>query len=213
MLLRSEAAKDIIHQVPLESLVADTQGAVGFQIGMTLTNELRDKEVKPNVVTVVTQVLVDQNDPAFQNPSKPIGPFYSEEEGRKHQEKDGWSMKEDSGRGWRRVVASPAPLKIIEEDGIRTMLDNDFVVVACGGGGIPVIYNEDKELVGCAAVIDKDSASSMLANGLNADVFVISTAVEKVAVNFGKPDQKDIDRMTVAEAKVYMEEGQFARAA
>ncbi|MDD4736860.1 MAG: carbamate kinase [Kiritimatiellae bacterium] len=210
MLIRSEAAKKFIHQVPLDSLVADTQGAVGYQIGMTLINELRRSEIHLAPVTIVTQVLVDQNDPAFENPTKPVGPFYSEADAQEHQRADGWIMKEDAGRGWRRVVPSPKPLKILEEPVIRNLVDNDFVVVACGGGGIPVIYNEYNDLIGCAAVIDKDTVSSMLASELKADKLVISTGVSKVAIRFGKPDQRDLDSMTLAEARQYAAEGEFA---
>jgi carbamate kinase len=210
MLLRSEAAKNVIHQVPLESLVADTQGATGFQICMTLTNELRRWALQTNVVTLVTEVVVDPGDPAFDNPSKPIGPFYPEEDARMHEAKDKWTMREDAGRGWRRVVPSPEPVQIVEEPVIRKLIDDDFVVVTCGGGGIPVCYNEYGDLVGCPSVIDKDRVSSMLAANLNADKFIISTAVDKVAIDFGTPKQRDIDTMTVAEAKEYMEQGQFA---
>ncbi len=210
MLIRSDAAKDIIHQVPLESLVADTQGATGFQLGMTLTNEFKHWDIDSSVVTLVTQVLVDPNDEAFKNPTKPIGVFYSEEEARQYETENGWQMKEDSGRGWRRVVPSPKPMRIIEENAIRKLLDDDFVVVACGGGGIPVIYDENNDLIGCPAVIDKDNASSLLATHLNADKFIISTGVDKVAINFGKPDQEDLGYITVEETKKYMEEGQFA---
>ena len=210
MLIRSEAAKKFIHQVPLDSLVADTQGAVGYQVGMTLMNELRRENMHTSPVTIVTQVLVDQNDPAFEKPSKPVGPFYSEADAKEHERADGWITKEDAGRGWRRVVPSPKPLKILEEPVIRNLVENDFVVIACGGGGIPVIYNEYNDLIGCAAVIDKDTVSSMLASNLKADKLVISTGVNKVAINFGKPNQQNLDSMTVAEAKKYAAEGQFA---
>ena len=209
ILMRSEIAKTQLHQVPLESCVADTQGAIGYQVEQTLMNELRRQNLKKEIVAVVTQVVVDAQDPAFTHPTKPIGPFFSEEDAKHHQEKDKWAVKEDAGRGWRRVVPSPKPLEIVEEQTIRTLLENDILVIAVGGGGIPVIRRKNGNLQGCAAVIDKDAASSLLAQHLAADLFVISTGVDKVAINFGKPDQKFLDRMTVADAELYMKEGQF----
>lgn len=209
ILLRSELAKDKLHQVPLESCVADTQGAIGYQIQQTLENELRRRGMWQPVATVVTQVLVDRADPAFQNPNKPIGPFYAEAEARGHEARDGWAVREDAGRGWRRVVPSPRPLEIIEEPVIRELLRRRIVVIAVGGGGIPVVKTADGLLEGCAAVIDKDQASALLAINLKAEVLVISTGVDKVAINYGKPDQRDLDRLTVAEARQYLKEGQF----
>ncbi|HPF98509.1 MAG TPA: carbamate kinase [Kiritimatiellia bacterium] len=209
ILMRSEIAKTQLHQVPLESCVADTQGAIGYQVEQTLMNELRRQNLKKEIVAVVTQVVVDAQDPAFTHPTKPIGPFFSEEDAKHHQEKDKWAVKEDAGRGWRRVVPSPKPLEIVEEQTIRTLLENDILVIAVGGGGIPVIRRKNGNLQGCAAVIDKDAASSLLAQHLAADLFVISTGVDKVAINFGKPDQKFLDRMTVADAELYMKQGQF----
>ncbi len=209
ILLRSDLARNVLHQVPLDSCVADTQGALGYQIGQTLSNELRRQGIQKPIATVVTQVLVDQHDQAFSNPTKPIGSFYSEEEARKHRADSGWTLKEDAGRGWRRVVASPKPLKIIEEDTIRLLLDQDVVVIAVGGGGIPVRQNEKGELEGCAAVIDKDLASCLLAKNLKADLFIISTGVDKVAIDFKKPTQRELDRLTLADAKKYLAEGQF----
>ncbi len=209
ILLRSELAKDVLHQVPLDSCVADTQGAIGYQISQTLYNEFIRRHMTKAVATVVTQVVVDEDDPAFANPTKPIGPFYSEEDARHHAEAEGWVVREDAGRGWRRVVASPEPRRIVETDAIAALLANDIVVVAVGGGGIPVV--ETKEgLRGVAAVIDKDKASRLLATNLKAELFIISTAVDKVALNFGKPDERPIDTMTVAEARRYMAEGHFA---
>lgn len=209
ILMRSEIAKTQLHQVPLESCVADTQGAIGYQVEQTLMNELRRQGIKKQMVSVVTQVVVDKNDPAFKNPTKPIGPFFSPEDAENHRKQDGWAVKEDAGRGWRRVVPSPKPLVIIEQDVIRTLLENDVVVIAVGGGGIPVVRKPNGDLRGCAAVIDKDLASCLLAKNLKADIFVISTGVDKVALNFGKPDQTFIDKMTVAEAEKYLAEGQF----
>ena len=209
ILLRSDLAKTVLHQVPLESCVADTQGAIGYQVGQTLANELRRQKIQKPIATIVTQVLVDKNDPGFTNPSKPIGPFYTEEDAQKHTAIDGWNLKEDAGRGWRRVVASPKPLKIIEENTIRLLLENDVIVIAVGGGGIPVVETGNGELEGCAAVIDKDLASCLLAKNLHADLFIISTGVDKVAVDFKKPTQRFLDKLTVAEAKKYLAEGQF----
>lgn len=209
ILMRSEIAKSQLHQVPLESCVADTQGAIGYQVEQTLMNELRRQGIRKQMVSVVTQVVVDKNDPAFKNPTKPIGPFFSPEDAENHRKQDGWAVKEDAGRGWRRVVPSPKPLEIIEQDVINTLLQNDIVVIAVGGGGIPVVRKPNGDLQGCAAVIDKDLASCLLAKNLKADIFVISTGVDKVALNFGKPDQKLIDRMTVAEAEKHLAEGQF----
>jgi carbamate kinase len=209
ILLRSDLAKDKLHQVPLESCVADTQGAIGYQVGQTLANELRRQGIQKSIATIVTQVLVDKDDAAFTTPTKPIGPFYSEEDARKHEATDGWAMKEDAGRGWRRLVASPKPLQIVEEGTIRLLLDQDVIVIAVGGGGIPVIENDRGELEGRPAVIDKDLASCLLAKNLQADLFIISTGVDKVAVDFKKPTQRELDRLTVAEAEKYLAEGQF----
>ncbi len=209
ILLRSDLARNVLHQVPLDSCVADTQGALGYQIGQTLSNELKSQNLRKSIATVVTQVLVDKNDPAFSNPTKPIGSFYTEAEAQKHKADSGWVLKEDAGRGWRRVVASPKPLRIVEEDTIRLLLEQDVVVIAVGGGGIPVRENEKGELEGCAAVIDKDLASCLLAKNLKADLFIISTGVDKVAIDFKKPTQRELDQLTVAEAKKYLAEGQF----
>ncbi|MGB5160996.1 MAG: carbamate kinase [Thermoanaerobaculia bacterium] len=209
ILLRSELAKEVLHQVPLDSCGADTQGAIGYQISQTLDNELRRQGIEKGVVAIVTQTVVDAADPGFQSPSKPIGPFYSEAAAREHQDKEGWVMREDAGRGWRRVVASPRPLEIIEESAIKMLLENDIVVVAVGGGGIPVVRRDDGRLEGVGAVIDKDWASCLLAKNLGAEKFILSTSVDRVALNFGQADQQEIDRMTVAEARGYLEEGHF----
>ena len=210
ILLRSEIAKDVLHQVPLDTCGADTQGAIGYQISQTLDNELRSRGLSKNVVAVVTQVVVDGQDEGFIRPAKAIGPFYSEDVARQHREKEGWVMAEDSGRGWRRVVASPRPLEIIEEPVIRHLLEKEVIVVTAGGGGIPVVRKEDGCLEGVAAVIDKDLTSSLLAQNLGAEILMISTSVEKVALNFGKPNRQDLDKMTVADAKRYLLEDQFA---
>ena len=210
ILLRSELARDVIHQVPLANCVADTQGSIGFQIAQTLQNEFLLQDQDKQVVAVVTQVLVDPEDPSFGKSSKPIGPFMSEEEARQHAESDGWTIGEDAGRGWRRMVPSPAPLEIVELPAIRTLLDNGTLVIAAGGGGIPVVYKPDGTLRPRPAVIDKDYASSLLACELGASVFSISTDVDKVALNFGTTEQVDIDRMNIAECQQYLDEGHFA---
>ena len=209
ILLRSDLAKNVLHEVPLESCVADTQGAIGYQVGQTLANELRRQGILKPIATVVTQVLVDPDDPAFTNPTKPIGPFYSEADAQKYRETTDWVLKEDAGRGWRRVVASPRPRGIVEEDTIRLLLANDVIVIAVGGGGIPVVETKKGELEGRAAVIDKDLASCLLAKNLQADLFIISTGVDKVSIDFKKPTQRELDTLTVAEAEKYLAEGQF----
>ncbi len=210
ILRRSELAAHELHQVPLDSCGADTQGAIGYQVQRAMYNEMKDWPQRSVVATVVTQVLVDRNDPSFKKPSKPIGSFMDEKTATEHRQKDRWDIVEDAGRGFRRVVASPRPLRIIELEAIRRLLENDIVVVAVGGGGIPVIEDEKGHLRGAAAVIDKDLATSLLARDLKADLLIISTAIEKVCLNYRKPDQKDIDRMTLAEAKKYLAEGHFA---
>jgi len=207
-LLRSELTSHVLHTVPLDSCVADTQGTIGYMIQQCLCNEFKRRGINKEAVTVVTQVLVDKKDPAFQNPTKPIGPFYDEEKAERYRKERGWNIKEDSGRGWRRAVPSPVPVCIIEHDAVKTLANRGFVVVAVGGGGIPVIQ-DDGELNGIEAVIDKDYASSLLAIGIKADLFLITTPVEKVALNFGKPNQKLLDRMTLEEAKRYYAEGHF----
>jgi carbamate kinase len=209
ILARSEIAAKVegLHEVPLDVCGADTQGAIGYALQQTLQNELHRRKIQKPVATVITQVLVDKEDPAFQNPTKPIGGFMDEDEAKKREEAQGWNIVEDSGRGWRRVVASPLPKEVVELESVKTLIEAGVVVITVGGGGIPVIDNGGGEYVGTAAVIDKDYASSLLAREINADLLLISTAVEKVALNFGKPDQKFLDRMTLAEAKQYLAEG------
>lgn len=209
ILRRSEIANKTegMHEVPLDVCGADSQGAIGYAMQQNLQNELRRRGIEKPVTTVITQVLVDHNDKAFQSPSKPIGGFMDESEAKRRAQEMGWAVVEDAGRGWRRVVASPLPKRIIEFASIKTLIDHGMVVISTGGGGIPVIENEAGDLEGVAAVIDKDFGSSLLAQQLKADLFLISTAVEKVALNFGKPDQKWIDRMTLSEAKSYLAAG------
>jgi carbamate kinase len=210
ILRRAELASHELHLVPLDSCGADTQGAIGYQIQQAMYNSMQSWNKRTPVATVVTQVLVDTNDPAFKKPTKPIGTFMDEETATARKEKEGWHVVEDAGRGFRRVVASPKPIEIIELESIRQLVESGFVVVAVGGGGIPVALNASGQLTGAEAVIDKDFASKLLANKLGADTLIISTAVEKVYLNFGKPDQKGLDKITVAEAKQYMEAGHFA---
>jgi len=209
ILRRSEIAHRVegMHEIPLDVCGADSQGAIGYALQQNLQNELHRRGIEKSVATVITQVLVDKNDQAFQNPSKPIGGFMEEEEANRRATDLGWSVVEDAGRGWRRVVASPLPKEVVELESIDTLINAGVVVITVGGGGIPVIDKGSGEYIGTAAVIDKDYASSLLAQLIKAELLIISTAVEKVALNFGKPDQKGIDRMTMQEAKRYLDEG------
>jgi carbamate kinase len=207
ILRRSELAAHELHELPLDVCGADTQGAIGYALQQNLYNHFLDMGIDKKVTTVVTQVEVSAEDPAFQTPTKPIGSFMDEAEARRRREQDGWDVVEDAGRGWRRVVASPLPKRIVEEDAVKTLIAAGITVITVGGGGIPVVADDAGHLKGIAAVIDKDFASALLANRLNADVFIISTAVEKVAINFGKPNQQWLDKMTLAEAKRYLAEG------
>ncbi|GER80309.1 MAG: carbamate kinase [Anaerolineales bacterium] len=209
ILRRSEIAAKVegMHEVPLEVCGADSQGAIGYALQQTLQNELRRRGINKSVATVVTQVAVDADDKAFREPSKPIGSFMDKAEADRRAAELGWSVREDAGRGWRRVVASPLPKEVVELEAVEALLKAGTVVVTIGGGGIPVVRDADGDLKGIAAVIDKDFASSLLAQLIKADLFLISTAVEKVAVNFGKPDQKWLDTLTLAEAKAYLAEG------
>src|SRR5581483_4074545 len=209
ILRRSGIAKGEVPEVPVDYADADTQGAIGYMFQRALYNEFRRRGLERKVIAVVTQVLVDADDPAFRNPSKPIGAHMSEDVARSLAGNLGWTVKEDAGRGWRRVVASPMPKTIIERDIIDSLIDLGYIVIACGGGGIPVVRDGQGDLQGLEAVIDRDFDSSLLARGVGAELFVVTTGVEKVAVNFGKPDQRWLDRMTLAEARRYLSEGQF----
>jgi carbamate kinase len=209
ILRRSELAMHELHPVPMDYCGADTQGAIGYMAQKALHNEFKKRGIKKHAVTVVTQVQVDAEDPAFEKPSKPVGSFLDEATA-KERMAEGQDFVEDAGRGWRRVVPSPLPVNIIEVDAIKQLIESGFSVIAVGGGGIPVVEKEDGDLRGVEAVIDKDFASGLLANLIRADLLIISTAVEKVAVNFNKPDQKWLDEMTVAEAEQYIAEGHFA---
>ncbi|MFP4301958.1 MAG: carbamate kinase [Spirochaetaceae bacterium] len=211
ILRRAQIARKELHMVPLDSCVADTQGALGYNIQTAIRNVLGGLHQSRNVSTVVTEVLVDKNDPSFANPSKPIGSFMSEQEAKRRREEDGWDVAEDAGRGWRWVVPSPRPIEILELDVIRQLVESGTVTIAAGGGGIPVIRDEQDHYIGVEAVIDKDLAASLLARSLKADRFVISTAVEKVYLNYGKPDQRGLDTLSAGDARIYMTQGHFAR--
>lgn len=211
ILRRSELSRHELHEVPLDYCGADSQGSIGYMFVMALHNEFLKRGMKKEAAAVVTQTIVDRNDKAFSNPTKPIGSFMDEKLAKEHAANDKWTVVEDAGRGWRRVVASPIPQKIVEASAINSLIKAGFVVVGVGGGGIPVIEDEKGNLIGVEAVIDKDFGSSVLATLINADLFMISTAVEKVAINYNKPNQQWIDKMTIAEAKKYIEEGHFAK--
>jgi carbamate kinase len=207
ILRRSELAAHELHEVPLDVCDADTQGAIGYELQQNLAHDFRELRIDRQAVTVVTQVEVAADDPAFDTPSKPIGSFMDEATAMERRDRDGWVVREDAGRGWRRVVASPRPLRIVEQRAVNTLLREDFVVITVGGGGIPVVADEHGDLRGVAAVIDKDFASALLAVNLRADVFMISTAVDRVALDWGKPTQRWVDVLTLAEAREYLADG------
>lgn len=214
VLRRSEIAAKVegLHEVPLDYCGADTQGATGYALQQALHNEFLKRGIHKDAATIITQTEVDAEDPAFQNPSKPIGGFMTAEEAKVKQETEGWDVVEDAKRGYRRVVPSPLPMRVVEEPAIKQLVDAGICVITVGGGGIPVVADEHGHLKGIAAVIDKDFASSLLATSLSAELLIISTAVEKVALNFGTPEQKALDCLSLAEAKHYLQEGKhFAR--
>lgn len=209
LLQKAEIAEKVanLQLAPLEVCGAQSQGQIGYQLVQCLQNRMKEAGINKSAACVIEQTIVNKNDPAFANPTKPIGGFMTEEEAMIKKAEQGWNVVEDAGRGWRRVVPSPLPEKIVELDAIKALIDAGIIVVSIGGGGIPVIENEDGKLEGIAAVIDKDFGNSLLAQNLHADVLVISTAVEKVAINFGTPQQQWLDHMTLEEAKNYMAEG------
>ncbi len=207
ILRRSELAAHELHEVPLDVCGADSQGAIGYALQQNLQNDLRRKGIDRIVATVITQTEVAADDPAFKHPTKPIGSFMSEEQANKRREVDGWDVVEDANRGWRRVVSSPTPIRIVELEAIEALLAKGGIVICAGGGGIPVVTNAAGDLEGVAAVIDKDLGSSLLATLLGAELFFITTAVEKVALDFGKPEERWVDHMTLAEARQYLAEG------
>lgn len=208
IVMASEAAKDITPSMPFDVCGAMSQGYIGYHIQQCLKYALNKDNRNIPVVTVATQMIVDEKDPAFQNPTKPIGPFYTEEEAKELETSRGWTMKEDAGRGWRRVVASPIPKRIVEIDAVRQLWDRS-IVITCGGGGIPVVERMDGHLEGVAAVIDKDFAAELLAEEVEADILMILTEVEKVAINYNTPEQEDLDHLTLMDAARYIEEGHF----
>lgn len=210
ILRRSELAAHELHEVPLDYCGADTQGAIGYMIQRALYNEFNRRKIEKHVASIVTQVLVDRDDPAFENPSKPVGSFMDEKTAKRREKEEGWIVREDAGRGWRRVVPSPIPKRIIELPAIRALIEQGIIVYAVGGGGIPVVADAEGNLEGVAAVIDKDRASALLADSLNADLLLISTAVEQVYLNYGTKDQKPIRKMTHIDAQRYIEQGHFA---
>lgn len=210
-LRRSELAAHELFEVPLDYCGADSQGSIGYMFVQALHNEFRNRSINKQSVAVVTQTIVDRDDPAFQNPTKPIGSFMEAAMAKEKADQEGWTVVEDAGRGWRRVVPSPIPQTIIEADSIQSLIKQGFVVVAVGGGGIPVIELENGDITGVEAVIDKDFGAAILAGSVEADLFLISTAVEKVAINFNTPEEKWLDEMTVAEARQYIKEGHFAK--
>jgi carbamate kinase len=210
VLLRSDLAAGLLPRLPLDTCVADTQGGMGFMLQQCLDNAFRLAGVRRPVVTVVTRTVVDAADPAFRSPAKPIGNFYDQAEARRRMDADGWVMKEDAGRGWRRVVPSPEPREILERPAIQALLDTGTVVVAAGGGGIPVVRRPDGSLAGVEAVVDKDLASALLAGGLGAEVLLILTGVEHVAIDFGRPTQRDLHELDAATLAGHAAAGQFA---
>ncbi|NWG35621.1 MAG: carbamate kinase [Chloroflexi bacterium] len=211
ILRRSELSAHELHTIPLDYCGSNTQGSIGYMFQTALQNEFKCRGMPNQAVTVVTQTLVDRNDPAFQNPTKPIGSFMDEKTALQHRDADGWSVMEDAGRGWRRVVASPQPVRILQQDAILKLVGAGFTVVGVGGGGIPVVENDRGEVQGVEAVIDKDLASALFAAKIKADLFLISTEVEKVAVNFNKPNVQWLDKLSVEDAHKYLAEGQFGK--
>lgn len=208
ILLRAEMASSVLPGLPLDTCGADSQGGIGYMIQQVLGTELRRRGIERDVVTVLTQVVVDEADPAFGSPSKPIGPFYTREEAERKRDEEAWAIIEDADRGWRRVVPSPMPVRIVEVAAIRALIEADCVVIAVGGGGIPVV-ERGGELTGIEAVIDKDHASRLLAVEIGADLLLMSTDVEQVALDFGKESEQKLSRLTISEARKHCEEGQF----
>jgi carbamate kinase len=207
--LRSDRSADVLPRLPLDICVADSQGGIGYIVADALQTAMTELGLDATATTVLTRCVVDKADPAFKSPTKPIGPFMSQQEAEQHREEDGWHSVEDAGRGYRRVVPSPKPLKVLELNAIKTLVSAGHLVVAAGGGGIPVIEIGNGLYKGVEAVIDKDLTSSLLAKELGADLLLISTGVSQVSINFKKPEQRALEQMTLAEARQYMAEGQF----
>ena len=208
-LIRVEESRNIVPPIPLGVLVADVQGGMGYMISQTLINKLKKRKINRNVVTIVTQVLVNKDDSSINNPDKFVGPYYDESEVDRLEKERKWILKKDSNRGWRRVVPSPIPIKIIEKDVIKKLVDDRNVVITAGGGGIPVYYEDDGSLEGVDAVIDKDRTAAILANDINAEDLIIITATDHVYLNFDKPDREPLNEISVALAKQYHADGQF----
>ena len=211
ILRRSELSKHELHEVPLDYCGADSQGAIGYMFQQSLFNEFAQRGIEKQAATIVTQVEVVRSDLAFQTPSKPIGSFMDKYMADQRTETEGWVVVEDAGRGWRRVVPSPLPVRILQRSAIEALIGDGFVVIAVGGGGIPVVRDEAGNLSGVEAVIDKDFASALLASQIGADMLLISTAVPQIALDYNQPEQQWLDKMTLAEAKAYMEQGHFAK--
>ncbi len=211
ILLKNERSKDVLPPMPLDICGAQSQGMIGYMLQQSMHNELRKAGMDVPVVSLVTQTIVDENDEAFRHPTKPIGPFYGASDVERLRKEKRWTMVEDSGRGYRRVVPSPEPIEIVEKDTIRTLFESGAIVVAVGGGGVPVVVKRDGSLVGVDAVVDKDLGAHILASDLKAEILLMLTDVEKVSLNYGKLSQVDLDEMTVSEAKRYLREGHFAK--
>ncbi|MBD3367606.1 MAG: carbamate kinase [Candidatus Eisenbacteria bacterium] len=209
ILLRAEMAAHVVPPIPLDSCVADTQGSMGYMLQQVLSAELGARSIDREVVTVVTQVVVDPDDPAFDEPTKPIGPFYTREEAERKRDEAGWDVVEDANRGWRRVVPSPMPKRVVEARSIKRLLEAGSIVIAVGGGGVPVVENRHGELQGIEAVIDKDHASRLIGNSIGAQLLLISTAVEQVSLHFGEENEARLPRLSVSDARVYCDEGHF----
>ncbi len=209
ILRRSEIGQHEVPPIPMNYATSNTQGSIGYMFQKALRNELRRRGIDREIVTLISQTLIDRDDPAFRQPDKPIGPHLDEATAKLRAQEQGWTIMEDAGRGWRRAVASPFPKAILELTVIRRLAEEGTVVIACGGGGLPVVEDVDGDLQGIEAVIDKDHASSLLARELGADLFLISTAVEKVALRFNQPDQQWLDEITVSEARGYLRDGHF----
>ncbi len=209
IVLAHEMAASFIPQLPLDVYVADSEGRIGYFIQQALLNLLRSKDIDKYVVTMITQVLVNHNDPAFKNPTKPIGPFYTKEEAKKYEKEKNWKMVEQRGKGWRRTVPSPKPVKVIQRHMVRDLVCQGHIVIAAGGGGIPIWKKPDGKYEGIEAVVDKDLASAVLAVQLPSDIFIILTEESKVALNYKQPDEKKLSQLTVAQAKKYLEDGHF----
>ncbi len=209
-LIKGEASKNEVPDYTMDAYGAETQGLLGYIIKQSFANRLRERGIDKKVAALVTQVLVSADDPGFSHPTKPVGPFFTKEQSDLHEKEKGYIMVEDSGRGYRRVVASPKPIEIVEKDMIKSLSKEKYIVIAAGGGGIPVIL-KDNHLVGVEAVIDKDYASALLASEIEADLLVILTGVPQVAINFGKENQESLSQMTLKEAQKHMEDGQFPK--